>query len=83
MTCLEKLTKSHSSMQDTSKRSKGEHKLSVEITRFEIFYHIFYHPNCLITTFQEVLFALREKKVNGRVINLKGNPKFSRYCPKS
>lgn len=40
MTCLEKLIKSRGSMHDTSKRSKGKDKLSVEITCFENFNHI-------------------------------------------
>ena len=59
--CLDKLIKSRSSVQDTSKQSKGKHKLSVEITRFENFYCICYHPNCPIQTYREVVFALRGK----------------------
>ena len=69
MTYVEKLIKSHGYVHDTSKRSKGKCKLSIEITRLKNFYHICYHPSHLIA--------------NGRVINSKGNTKFSQYYPKN
>ena len=78
MTYLESLIKYHGFVQDTSIRSKGKHELFVEITRFENFYHICYHPSHFIATFWEVVFALREKikknKAHGRVINSKKWP---------
>lgn len=87
MTCSEKLIKFHGYVQDTIKKSKGKHELFVEITRFENLYHICYHPSCPKATFREVIFSLREKieknKINGRMINSKGDTKFSRYCPKN
>ena len=69
-----------------TKRVKVNMNFLLKLLASKNFYHICYHPSHLIATFWEAIFALREKieknRANGRVINSKGDTKFSRYCPK-
>jgi len=61
LSSLEKLIKTCCSVQDTSKKIKGKYELTLEIKNFKNFYCICYHPTRPIVSFQEAIFALREK----------------------